>query len=1464
MLGNKTKLCMIIGSVLGISGCFWDDNNSSPTVSIESEHAQTYGQREITIQINAADPDGDTLSFQWEQLQGTSQLDLSNVDESGNLTLRLPELTDTETFVLQVTVSDGEFTVTDSIEINADKSNPIPTAKIIGKDIIARVLNWPIANQANLSVLSSDGSVGVNPKWRVTQAPDDSLYQITSQNSLSTGFYADTLGQYTLELILDNEQGLSSTASFNISVIDDLDGDGVQDGADLDADGDGYLKDDLFPADKASHSDSDGDGISNYHDTDEDGDGVADELDGYPFDASTDSWPEHIEASWNNDGISVSETVNGFPAFISGAIQGTNGYDQDYFKLALPEGRVSIQLRTSSEFSGFLTLVNAQGVPVAFIEHSLPNQRIISAVVPSAGNYYFALGSDVSTKIDYQALIFLDSDQDGLSDDLEKALDSNALNSDSDGDGLSDGVEFYGRSTPVLDLDNDGLPSWWDLDSDNDLIADQLEATNIALDVDLDGNINSQDEDSDNNGILDSIEVGDNVLEPANNDGDAASDFVDLDNDNDLIDDKQDNDVNTVMLPSINSALEITEIKDSNGQTTFQCLPTHRVNITLSDGSDLTNLKVIASHQASNVELPHSVNGQELEVNCADLKIGNNLLLITDGATRSGEYPLEVLPEDGLYLSRVSLVNDLLTLEGENLNQAFKLHFPTGVVDINASNGSESRTITLPNDFTAGEVYIDHAHGQTQRYIVSYKNTAEHNVTAQLPDGITAESLYLSTTLNNEVPFTADGATVNIDVAKPEVASLVKYINDELHTIGYVPVLPNTQAAHITSATTAVGYLWYGINYDWSSADAEQTLQDIYALESVQKLGEFIYSGLANDIDYMVSQEIYQSPHYLKALNDIKALLSQSQNAAVQTRSSSQIVITPEEEIDDIGVKIDAKNQFNIENDTRLHLAFQVTDTEGKAICQYGSGMWSSNYVGPQETMWNIASTGVCNGSAVQDSKVRVLSAGIDNSYDAKLTPGQISAHEQNVRQFLVSRTIIDGVVLPQLMFILDNAGLLTISKSKLASIFMQEAPWFSAEVLEFTNGGQSLGEFKTDVVNKLINDFASYGPVTQAIFKEAAKNLTAEALAKLAGNAVKKAIPVLGQLLVVKDLTLAGIDVGKTLTDLSTVDVVLDFEVEVALEIDNVEPAVIMPDEEDKRITITGKGFQPVKPDFWSSKKYPQITLTSTVSGISKSYKPYYINSDGTEMWLYADASLFDTDDDIFDVSVKHLAFDLPAEEAIEAIKVDADLVLTSVSKTQAAANDMLTVTGSGFSKYASENMVMFGEHQVSILHLTSTSVTFRIPKDLEPGTYPVKSKRLDIKNADWSNELQVEVAEADIVITVCDNGGAKDDNFALDVNGQRLGQTATTYSKYCFSFPHTLPTGVHTATLTGLDAPDGIGTYSISFAGVTELSGSPTSGYDLVPGSTPKRYTFKVVQPQAQRMFVIPQSVPSTLGIE
>ena len=106
---------------------------------------------------------------------------------------------------------------------------------------------------------------------------------------------------------------------------------------------------------------------------------------------------------------------------------------------------------------------------------------------------------------------------------------------------------------------------------------------------------------------------------------------------------------------------------------------------------------------------------------------------------------------------------------------------------------------------------------------------------------------------------------------------------------------------------------------------------------------------------------------------------------------------------------------------------------------------------------------------------------------------------------------------------------------------------------------------------------------------------------------------------------------------------------------------------------------------------------------------------------------------------------------------------------------------------------------------------------------------------------------------ITVCDNGSAKDDNFALDVNNQRIGQTQTTNSKYCFTFPITLSEGLHKAALSGLDAPDGIGTYSITFNGVSSVLGDSLSDSDLEPNTPPKEYIFIVTNTQQNSVSVI-----------
>ena len=71
----------------------------------------------------------------------------------------------------------------------------------------------------------------------------------------------------------------------HVSVIADLDGDGVADGEDTDIDGDGTINsEDAFPRNPKEWIDTDGDGIGNNADTDDDNDGVIDTEDAFPLD----------------------------------------------------------------------------------------------------------------------------------------------------------------------------------------------------------------------------------------------------------------------------------------------------------------------------------------------------------------------------------------------------------------------------------------------------------------------------------------------------------------------------------------------------------------------------------------------------------------------------------------------------------------------------------------------------------------------------------------------------------------------------------------------------------------------------------------------------------------------------------------------------------------------------------------------------------------------------------------------------------------------------------------------------------------------------------------------------------------------------------------------------------------------------------------------------------------------------
>lgn len=104
---------------------------------------------------------------------------------------------------------------------------------------------------------------------------------------------------------------------------------------------------------------------------------------------------------------------------------------------------------------------------------------------------------------------------------------------DADGDLISDADE--GRAE-ARDTDGDGIPDFEDTDSDNDGIPDYREAGDSDLatrpvDSDYDGIPDFRDVDSDNNGRPDGVDGLDDL------DGDYVSNFQDLDDDGDLIDD---------------------------------------------------------------------------------------------------------------------------------------------------------------------------------------------------------------------------------------------------------------------------------------------------------------------------------------------------------------------------------------------------------------------------------------------------------------------------------------------------------------------------------------------------------------------------------------------------------------------------------------------------------------------------------------------------------------------------------------------------------------------------------------------------------------------------------------------------------------------------------------------------------------------------------------------------------------
>lgn len=301
-----------------------------------------------------------------------------------------------------------------------------------------------------------------------------------------------------------DDDGIPDTVEDDVALGMDIDGDGIDDGYDVDtsimgvdANGDGV--DDAF-----NPVDTDGDGAGDYLDIDSDNDGIPDTVEA-DLDVLADGDSDQI-----NDVYDVDATL--------GMDADGDGVDDAVMPTDTDGDSAPDFLDLDTDNDSLLDVVEAGGADAN-------DDGFIDDLANAEGTLVMPTDTDMDGIGDWREI---DSDGDGINDiaggpfaDLDTNGDGIADNpADADGDGIADGRDQRDGFGSAADADRDG-------------ILDSIEGTG---DSDGDGVPDFQDTDSDNDGIDDAIEAGD-FANPVDTDGDGMPNYVDTDSDNDGISD---------------------------------------------------------------------------------------------------------------------------------------------------------------------------------------------------------------------------------------------------------------------------------------------------------------------------------------------------------------------------------------------------------------------------------------------------------------------------------------------------------------------------------------------------------------------------------------------------------------------------------------------------------------------------------------------------------------------------------------------------------------------------------------------------------------------------------------------------------------------------------------------------------------------------------------------------------------
>jgi len=1248
-----------------------------------------------------------------------------------------------------------------------------------------------------------------------------------------------------------------------------------------------------------------------------DKDGVPDIVDPLPLDPAISSLTPFDEVEFNNNLGQANVVPGGLPLLVSGAIaKGTNYYlDIDYFSFKARAGdKISVLAYSgtvndtgtaisfeTSPFTPRLSVLDSSGNNLIGMNITgLGLSSGVSINIPKDGDYYVQVSDTSITASDYYypyvLSIFIDSDKDGLSNDLETALGTSSQGGDSDLDGLGDYDEVFsfslkpnGIKVPATassaawwDMDKDGKPNWRDTDSDGDGIEDGVEK---VADFDTDKLPAFVDLNANGTALPDAKEVGKSPEHPNDADVDGIADYQDLDIDGDGIPNAADVAPYNAYLPKVSAALGFFRVASQvNGSVQLGGVVIPGKSLFVYGKGITQQFRVVMPVPGGAVILtPKNVGSGFLEVTAPQAAV-DGVLIILGNNQRSEDLPIQVrrLDSDPILTSLSSSQvkpNETLTLFGKNLsNDQVSVIFENPKVSVTASAKAalDSVQVTVPQEAAGGRVRVEVGARTSNALDLHIRRNI--TVSVALPAALKIPANKISLIAGGKRNTLQGNYTVQVPTLNQDIAflncSVTLGTND--YALLYEGVaLPGTRNLKLSPLSTAVKMVFFPLGYS-VTLPRDKWQPVIATLEKVPAVVD-----LANYITQLLVKDIRALQKFQDAGLNTKlqaAIVAGSKAVAQQVKAWSAIqesfeaplplqglepVITPTE--DQFGVALTVKDpaDITVSNGTKLFASVEVTakDKKKTLIQRHARSELDPLLLGPSGWIGRYTSyfrSTKDYKTAGRDSHFEVITAGtLDPQPDTSKT---------YLRYQLILKQVLEGFTAPLVdKFILgpifdqsyDSETVVAFIK---AFISTQSLNRMASAIASSPN---NIGDIVYDVVikqftNALTNCNFPPNPTSSCylliehlvniVFKKA---LTFDKVASMVASSLGKEIgatliPIYGQIraaLRTADRVSVGSSAVASIYDMFVTPGLITFDVDFPLEITEVKPLCLSKtDTVNQIITIVGKGLHPYKDEDGYDIR-PKIYIDS-----HEGYVVNWSDGEGDLQEIYVSFGNISLPDGEYPLRVVHQGQTIFSNEKI---RVFTDgLVLDRIDPNKGAEGDKVVFYGCGIGpSWAGPGSPVYDPNvyftadggktvtSPGVKALEETILNVVVPEKAITGPVYVMTGQKK------SNALPFTVEQSEVVITYGDCGAATDDTFALFVDGE----PKSSMSGPATPFPVTmnLTPGKHEVRLVGITAPDAIGTYCISFSSnVRVVSGPPLSGDDLTAGVA-KTWLIEVTTP-------------------